>query len=292
MNEPPLDRPSVHPARSFDLAADPYDRGRPSYPPEAVDRLLHGVRRTGPAPDVVELGAGTGQLTEALVDRGCRVVATDASAAMLRRLRRRASDAHAVVGKAERVPVRGRTADLVVAAGAFSWFEAEPFLREVARVLRPGGRLAVVWSERDERIPWVRRLGRILGESGAPGPDDPTAAIDESAMFETVERGTHRSWQPMTQESLRALVASCPRVALASEPERERTLRDADELYAGYGRGHDGMLMPYITTVCVTTVLPWAVPADAAPPAPATGSLPGGGAPGDPDDDALLIDFR
>lgn len=292
MNEPPLDRTSVHPARSFDLAADAYDRGRPSYPPEAVDRLLHGMRHAGSATSVVELGAGTGQLTEPLVARGCRVVATDAAPAMLRRLRRRVPGAQALAGTAEQVPVRGRSADLVVAAGAFSWFDVEPALHEVARVLRPGGRLAVVWSERDERVPWVRRLGRIIGEDGAPGPEDPTPAIDESAMFETVERMVHRSWQPMTQDSLRDLVASCPRVALASDPERDRTLRRADELYAEYGRGHDGMLMPYVTTVCVTTVLPWAVPADAPPTTPAPGSLPGGGAPGDPDDDALLIDFR
>lgn len=287
MNEPPRDRTSVHPARSFDLAADAYDRGRPTYPPEAVDRLLQDLRR--PAVDVVELGAGTGQLTEPLVARGCRVVATDGSAAMLRRLRRRAPGARAVAGTAEQLPVRARSADLVVAAGAFSWFAAEPVLHEVARVLRPGGRLAVVWSERDERVPWVRRLGRILGDDGATGPADPTPAIDESAMFESVERMVHRFWQPMTQDSLRDLVASWPRVALASEPERERTLRKADDLYAEYGRGHDGMLMPYVTTVCLTTVLPWAVPADAAPAASRPGNLPDGGG---PDDDPLLIDFR
>jgi SAM-dependent methyltransferase len=286
MNDLPDHRPAVEPARSFDLVADAYDRGRPAYPDEAVATLLRGVRRTGSTIDVLELGAGTGKLTEQLLGRGCEVVATDPSESMLARLVRRAPAARVVASTAERAPMRARSVDLVVAAQAFHWFDAERTLQEAARVLRPGGRLAVVWSSRDERIPWVRRLGRLIGTPGQG--DDPTAAIDETGMFEAVDRQTFRFWQPLTPDSLRDLVASRSHVAVMPGAERERVLRKADELYEEYGRGHDGMLLPYVTTVCCTTLLPWAIP-EAPDEEPA--SLPTGEV-GGPDDDSLLIDFR
>lgn len=308
MDELPRHRPAGDPARSSDLVADAYDRGRPSYPEDAVTRLLHGVRRTGTTSHVLEVGAGTGKLTEQVLARGCAVTAVDPSHAMLTRLRGRAPGAHVLAGTAEQVPVRGRSADLVVAAQAFHRFRAEAALTEAARVLRPGGRLAVIWSERDERIPWVRRLGRIIGT-----PDqgcDPTAAIDETAMFAAVDRSSFRFWQPLDAESLRDLVASRSHVAALPSVERERVLREVDDLYAEYGRGHDGMLLPYVTTLCRTTVLPWAQAGPGAeahtdpqggPAAgarsgetrPGTGgSLGSGSGTADPDDDALLIDFR
>jgi SAM-dependent methyltransferase len=295
MNEHPRPRPAVEPARSFDLVADAYDRARPSYPEEAVTWLLDGVRRAdsddaatsrGPA-EVLELGAGTGKLTEQLVAQGCAVTATDPSEAMLSRLAARVPQARVLAGTAENPPVDPRSADLVVAAQSFHWFDTERTLQEVARVLRPGGRLAVVWNTRDERIPWVKRLGRIIGT--ADQADDPTEAIDETGMFESVERTTFRFWQPQTRESLRDLVVSRSNVAVMSEFERERVLRRVDELYAEYGRGHDGLLLPYLTTVCRTHVLPWALPPEPVA-QPEAQTAPA--APAPVDDDALLIDFR
>jgi SAM-dependent methyltransferase len=290
MNELPRNRHAVEPARSFDLVADAYDRARPSYPAEAVGFLLEGAAR---GTDIVEPGAGTGKLTEQLIARGCRVTATDPSTAMLTRLRSRAPQARVVAGTAEQVPVTPRSADLVVAAQAYHWFDTDRVLQEVARLLRPGGRFAVVWNTRDERIPWVKRLGRAMGSTGVGDQVDPTVAIDETGMFETVERATFRFWQPLDRDSLRELVTSRSNVALMSDLERERVLRKVDDLYAEYGRGADGMLLPYVTTVCRATVLPWALPADPAP-EPADRAAPRVGDVDDPDglDDALLIDFR
>lgn len=291
MNEQRDPRPTVAPARAFDLVADAYDRGRPSYPDEAVDWLLAGSLRTSGAPQVLELGAGTGKLTEQLLARRCTVTASDPSPAMLAHLARRAPDATATAGTAEQVPVRARSADVVVAAQAFHWFDAPRALEEAARVLRPGGRLAVLWSTRDERIPWVKRLGRIIGN--AEQADDPTAAIDETGRFEAVEQRTFRFWQPMTPDSLRDLVTSRSNVALLSPDDRQDVLTQVDELYAEYGRGHDGMLLPYVTTACRATLLPWGAtsdPAEAA--AEADGPTDGEVVVPDGLDGSLLIDFR
>ena len=294
MNEQPLNRHAVEPARSFDLVADAYDRARPSYPAEAVDWLLQGHRGHGSAPDVLELGAGTGKLTEQLMAHGCAVTATDPSPTMLRKLTARVPRARALAGSAEQPPLASRSADLVVAAQAYHWFDGERTVREAARVLRPGGQFAVVWNTRDERIPWVKRLGRIIGGNVAEHQCDPTRVVDETGMFETVERHTFRFWQPLDRHSLRDLVSSRSNVALMSDFERERVLRKVEDLYDEYGRMADGMLLPYVTTVCRATVLPWALPPEEPAPQPAHHEpAPARGlrAPDGPDD-ALLIDFR
>jgi SAM-dependent methyltransferase len=285
------------PAQSFGSVAEAYDRGRPGYPTEAVAWLVGDRPAT-----VLELGAGTGKLTEQLVRRGCAVTATDPSTAMLSRLARRAPQARAVAGTAEQVPAPARSFDLVVAAQSFHWFDPERALAEVARVLRPGGRFALVWNARDERIPWVRRLGRILHGTDTPDPVDHAAVLDASGMFETVERATFRFWQPMTRESLRDLAVSRSGVATLAAPDRDRVLAGVDELYTDYGRGHDGMLLPYVTTVFRTVVLPWAVRTERGLEDPPHDPAAGPRAPGldgdtlPPEDDGgpgdLLIDFR
>lgn len=288
----------MDPARSLDLVADAFDRARPAYPPEAVRWMLEDVEPragagapTGGAPGegparVVELGAGTGRFTETLVAAGCTVVAADVSETTLQRAGVRVPEAGRAVAAAERLPFRSRSADLVTAASSFHRFDAAVALPECARVLRPGGRLALLWTVRDERIPWVRRLGRLVESvSRRPEPDVAASdalvdAIDESGIFGAVERSTFRSWQPTTRDLLRELVRSEPRVAHATQAERERLLGKVDELYDSYGRGADGMLLPHVTTVLRTTVLPWAVAAEPEQVAPAF------------EDDALLIDFR
>jgi SAM-dependent methyltransferase len=273
---PPL--PDVEHARSFDLVADAYDRGRPTYPREAA-QWLAGTERGR----VLELGAGTGKLTEQLTALGHAVLATDPSSAMLTRLRERAPRARSTVAAAEALPVPARSVDVVVSAQAFHWFDPARALPEAARVLRPGGHLALVWNQRDERIPWVRRLSALLG--AAPGPETALPALEESELFEEVESRTFRFWQPLTPLSLRDLVTSRSSVAVMSDLERERVLRKVDELYDEYGRGADGMLLPYVTHAYRARVRPQV----AAPPSP---GRPTRVHPDDVDTDALLIDFR
>lgn len=277
MSETRSEPPDVERSRSFDRVADAYDRGRPSYPREAAAWLTGDG--TGPK-DVLELGAGTGKLTEQLTALGHRVTATDPSATMLHRLRHRAPAAHPVVGTAEQIPVAPRSVDAVVAAQAFHWFDALRTVPEVVRVLRPGGVLGLIWNERDERIPWVRRLGRVIGDHVGQGPD-PARLLDDSGLFETVQRSTFRFWQPLSREALLDVVASRSTVATLPEADRARVRTETEALYDEYATNRDGLLLPYLTVAYRATVLPWAGTrgAEAAPVAEA-------------DLDPLLIDFR
>jgi ubiquinone/menaquinone biosynthesis C-methylase UbiE len=284
LSQPPPEPPAQQqvqqpvPALSFGAVADAYDRARPSYPREAVAWLVGGELS-----HVLELGAGTGKLTEQLAALGHRVLATDPLEPMLRHLVRRLPATRAVLATAEQIPVRGRSVDAVIGAQAFHWFDLDRALPEIARVLRPGGRLGLVWNLRDERIPWVRRLGALIGTPTQP--HDPTHALLSSHLFGFVETTTYRFWQPMDRGRLHDLVRSRSAIALLPDPEREQVIGRVDELYEEYGRGPDGMLMPYVTH-CYRAVV--------RPPAPVEElrRAPRDPGPDDGDDTgALLIDF-
>ena len=266
MSEPPQ---PTSPALSFGGVADAYDRSRPGYPAEAAAWLAGGA----PA-RVLELGAGTGLLTTDLVALGHDVLATDPLEPMLRHLSTRLPGVRTAIASAEQIPLPSRSVDVVVSAQAFHWFDLERALPEVARVLRPGGEIALVWNERDARIPWVRRLGDVLGnqEQGT----DPTHDLIRSNLFGYVETATFRFWQPLDRGRLHDLIRSRSNVAMMTETERERVLRKADALYDEYGRGADGMLLPYRTNCFKAVVRPQADPDP----------------PPESDTDALLIDFQ
>jgi len=264
------------PALSFGAVADEYDRARPSYPAEAVKWLVGSDFA-----HVLEVGAGTGKLTVPLQELGHRVIATDPLEPMLRRLVTRLPTVRAVIADAEHIPLRARSVDVVLGAQAFHWFDPERALPEIARVLRPGGHLGLAWNLRDERVPWVRRLGALIGTPEQQA--DPTHVLLGSHLFGFVETTTFRFWQPLDRERLRDLVLSRSNVATMPAIQREGVLREVDELYAGYGRGADGMLLPYITHCYKAVVRPPALDSDEPHP---HASDDGG------DADALLIDFQ
>jgi SAM-dependent methyltransferase len=274
-------------ALSFGAVAEAYDRARPSYPVDAVTWLV-GQQKSS----VVELGAGTGKLTELLVAAGHDVVATDPSPEMLVRLRARVPGARAAVASAEHIPVASCSADVVVCAQAFHWFDHEVAMPEIARVLRPGGVLALVWNARDERIPWVRKLGTLLSQRsiGSAGNRDELAPAAESDHFGEVHSQEFRFWQSLRRDELFDLVRSRSYVAVLGDVERDQLLARVGALYDDYGRGPDGMQLPYITR-CYRTVVRHRTP----PPVPRVsdgiGRIPH---PSDPLEDTgtLLIDFK
>jgi ubiquinone/menaquinone biosynthesis C-methylase UbiE len=237
------------PALSFARVAAIYDRVRPSYPLEAVEWMTGRLAST-----VVELGAGTGKLTDRLVELGHDVLATDPLEEMLAFLRERHPDVRVAQAPAEAVPVATRSVDTVVAAQSFHWFDADAALREAARMLKPEGRIALVWNELDVRIPWVRRLKSLIGSQQRE--TDPTDVLVGSTLFGYVEEASFRFWQPLRKEQLRDLVASRSYVAVMDPLAQERLLRKVDELYDANGTGPDGVLLPYVTRCYRAVVRP------------------------------------
>jgi SAM-dependent methyltransferase len=143
-------------ALSFGGVADDYDRLRPGPPAAALDWLLPERCRRA-----VDLGAGTGLFTRALAGRVAEVVAVEPDERMRRVLHRRSPGAWAVGGVSEAIPVRAGWADAVCASSAWHWMDPVRAVPEIARVLRPGGRLALVWTSRDREVDWVRDLDRL-----------------------------------------------------------------------------------------------------------------------------------
>jgi ubiquinone/menaquinone biosynthesis C-methylase UbiE len=257
---------------AFSAVADVYARTRPGYPDAAVQWML------GEQPlRVLELGAGTGKLTRSLVAHGHSVVATDPSMEMLAELDRLGLPVRSVLTGAEQLPFAAQSFDAVVMAQAFHWVDPVRALPEVARVLRPQGRLALVWNVRDDSVPWVRRLTALLhGSAGdEPGRVD---VLEQSPLFGAVERVRHRFWQQLGLDGLLGLVQSRSEVALLGTEERRELMRQVEELYAEYGRSQQGMRLPYFTYSFRTRA--------------ARRVEPGPNPPGGKDDGDLLFDFR
>jgi SAM-dependent methyltransferase len=129
------------PAGSGDRWPEDYERGRPGWPRQAVE--LHGLPS---AATVLDLGAGTGKLTRVLVPVFDRVIAVEPSEAMRRVLVALCPQAEARAGNGHEIPVPDASVDAVFAAEAFHWFDDDRALTEMARVLRVGGALVLMWN--------------------------------------------------------------------------------------------------------------------------------------------------
>ena len=210
-------------AASFDRAADTYERARPGYPDEAVDWLLASRPQ-----DVLDLGAGTGKLTRALVGRVRTIHAVDPSPNMLAQLASAVPQARTAVGTAEAIPLDDDSVDAVLAAQAWHWVDPERAVPEVRRVLRPGGVLGLIWNVRDEAVPWVARLTEIIHGSAA----ERFVAEDEGIPTDLgpVERLTYRWQRPFDRQSLKDLVSSRSYVITLPEAARADLLAEIDEL--------------------------------------------------------------
>jgi SAM-dependent methyltransferase len=191
---------------------------------------------------------------------------------------------------AEEIPAGDSSYDVVVSAQAFHWFDYDKALPEIARVLRPRGRLSLVWNQRDERIPWVKRLGKIIGTQDQL--NDPVELLEKSRLFGETEQEAFRFWQVVDQHSIRDLVRSRSSVAVLSPAEQEAKMAEVLAFYDEFGRGMDGMQLPYTATCFRSQLLDRVTP-----------NLTDAGSGAAPDDtgnvvsdgsstDMLLIDFR
>ncbi|MET9231529.1 class I SAM-dependent methyltransferase [Lentzea sp. NPDC003310] len=185
-------------ADSFGAQAEAYAEHRPDYPVAAIRWALEPLGTTERL-DVLDLAAGTGKLTAVLCAEGHRVTAVEPNEQMLSELVRRVHGVRALPGHAEHIPVPDQTVDAVFVGTAFHWFDQEKALPEIARVLRPGGVLAAMWTEPVTDVEWVRELEQVSATSVESQRNDPVA-ITAHPSFTPEERAhfphSHRRNSP------------------------------------------------------------------------------------------------
>jgi ubiquinone/menaquinone biosynthesis C-methylase UbiE len=216
-------------ARGFEAGAAAYELARPGYPEEALALLAAVVGITAGA-RVCDLAAGTGKLTRSLLGLGASVVAVEPVEGMRTQLAVVLPDVEVLDGTAEAIPLPDASVDAVTVAQAFHWFEAPAALAEIARVLRPEGTLAILWNERDERVPWVAEMSRIIRwhERTVSRYQHVSWAdvVAASGRFMPLEERTIDWEHQMTKELLADRVRSISYIAAMPTPERERNVAE------------------------------------------------------------------
>ena len=243
---------TVHPAaQAFDRAADAYERARPGYPDEAVAWLAERLA-LGPGRTVVDLAAGTGKLTRALARTRAWVIAVDPAERMLERLRTALPDIEAHAGTAERMPLGDASADAVTVAQAFHWFDPGPAFAETHRVLRPGGRLALIWNRRDLTAPAHAALDAIFARYQGDTPRHRHSAwrpvAERTPLFTAAGELELPNEQRLDAAGLVERAASTSFIAALPESRRAEALAEVEALAQRLGEPID---LPHVTEIFV-----------------------------------------
>ena len=246
---------AVHKAaqQGFEKEAQAYARGRPDYP-AALSAWLAQALGLGPGREVADVGAGTGKFTALLANTGATVVGVEPVDAMRAKIDAvQLPPLRAVAGTAQAIPLPSGTLDAVVCAQAFHWFATREALDEFHRVLRPGGKLGLVWNVRDESVDWVAAITRMIDpyEGDAPrywkqtwrqGFPHPAFTPLEETTF------THAHIGPLEQVII-ARTMSTSFIAALPEAERRHVREQLAQLIATHPalRGQATVSYPYKT---------------------------------------------
>jgi ubiquinone/menaquinone biosynthesis C-methylase UbiE len=240
-----------HPeSRSFERVADLYERARPEYPADAIAWLVEQLElRSGRI--VLDLGAGTGKLTRALVPTGAEVIAVEPGEAMLHELEQAVPGVRALLGSAEQIPLGDGTVDAVTVGQAFHWFRFDEALAELRRVLRPGGGIGLLWNNRDQSDPLQLEISELIWPlaRGRAAAYDSSRYLAESPLFGPLEEREFRFAQELDADVLAARVLSISFVAAAPPETRAELERRVRGLVAERG---GTVRFPYVTSVYVS----------------------------------------
>jgi len=221
-----------HAAQAFDQVADAYERGRPSYPADAVAHLIQTFTISSSS-TVLDLAAGTGKFTQLLVSSGARIIVVEPLEGMRAKLAAHNLAVEILSGSAEAVPLADASVDVVTIAQAFHWFANERALAEIHRVLRPGGGLALIWNRRDTTQPVQHALEALMepyrGDVPKHRDTDWRAVFNHTRLFTTLEEWSTPHTQEVDVPGLIDRVLSVSFMATLPPADRadvERQIRD------------------------------------------------------------------
>ncbi len=229
-----------------------YEQGRPDYPTGTIDAL----DITSGTP-VIDLGCGTGKFTRSLTAREARVVGVEPLPAMLTTFRQRCPGVPVTAGVAEALPITDAWAEVITCASAFHWFDHSRALPEIHRVLRPGGRLGIIWNRRDDIEGWSAEFWAITEayRGDTPGYRKPAwrDALTASAQFGEISEHWFDHVQRADVEGLLARVASVSFIETLPAAERESVLERSREFLLSHPDTKDREIfdLPYRNVVYV-----------------------------------------
>ena len=241
-----------HPdSRAFEQVADVYERARPEYPADAVAWVAE-MLDLRPGRTVLDLGAGTGKLTRALVHTGARVVAVEPGEQMLSQLRRVVPQAEALLGAAEAIPLPDESVDAATMGQSFHWFRHDEALPELNRVLRSRGGIALLWNWRDHESKLQEQLNDLIEPLAPPGRKRRHAwaePLDASPFFSPTEKKEFRFSQRLDAQALVDRIGSISFVAAIPTERRADLFERVRALVTAEGGTVE---LPYVTFVYVS----------------------------------------
>jgi SAM-dependent methyltransferase len=219
-------------ATSFGQVAGDYDRVRPGPPEQALDWLVPQNCEI-----VVDIAAGTGLFTRALRRRAAHVIAVEPDDRMRAVLAARSPGVRAVAGWGEAIPVPDASADGVFVSSAWHWLDPGRAVPEIARVLRDGGRLGVIWTSRDRRVDWVAELDKLrrphaaqpAGDAGSPPRRRREVTLPGGVPFANIASASFAFVRTMTVDDAVGWLATYSGLITAPAAERAAGLARARE---------------------------------------------------------------
>ena len=243
----------MSPQERFSNRAEDYAKYRPSYPSQAIDCILEELGESNRL-IAADIGAGTGIASRLLADRGVEIIAIEPNAAM-----REAAEPHSLVqfkdGNAENTKLEDDSVDLITCFQAFHWFNPEPTLKEFARILKPKGRLAAVWNNRDRQDKFTREYDRLMKISSKakskPSRTDRIESLRNTPLFSSVCHLVFSDRYALNRDGLIGRAMSASYVPKAGKVN-EKITRKLNKLYDRYCDDNGLVYFKYKTDVYLT----------------------------------------
>lgn len=237
---------------SYFKSADAFATGRPGYPAEANDWLIKDLKLKHHSV-VLDLGAGTGKFTPRLLDIGAQVIAVEPDQTLRERFHARYPEIQLLDATAEDIPLKSGSVDAVVCAHSFHWFANAQAMAEIHRVLKPGGRLGMIWNLRDTSVDWVAQVAAVVNSVAADNPryysGEWRKVFPYSGFSPLNERHLRHGHTGLPEDVIINRVKSISFVANLPAEQQDRVFAEIREIVARHPElaGQESITVPYDT---------------------------------------------